>query len=113
MAGTNLGVRRETDAGEFPYSCAETLRRDFVAGLERLLRDESGLGPYILVLNNALIDAGVAQALGAELAQRFEVLAAGCLEAAAVGAELARAARRLVGIQGPDRDGLCGDRAGA
>jgi hypothetical protein len=88
MAGTNLGVRRETDAGEFPYSCAETLRRDFVAGLERLLRDESGLGPYILVLNNALIDASVARALGAELAHRFETLASRCLEAAADGAEL-------------------------
>ncbi len=74
---------------EFPYSCDQTLRRDFVAGLERLLRDEPGFGPYILVLNNALIDAGVARALGAELAHRFEALAARCLETAAVGVELA------------------------
>ena len=78
-----------SDASAFPYSRDEVLRRAFAGGLERLLRDEPGLGPYILVLNNALIDAVVARKLGAELARRFEALSARCLAAAAGGTDLA------------------------
>lgn len=60
---------------EFPFASARSIADRFSGGLRRLLREESGIGPAILVLNNALLDADLHDALGGELARRFAVLA--------------------------------------
>jgi len=57
-----------------PFNRPEALRRDFVAGLERLLAAPD-LGTFILVLANASFDATIWDALGARLADRFAALA--------------------------------------
>jgi hypothetical protein len=69
----------------FPYQSPELLERHFTGGLERMLRDEDGVGPYVLVLNNALFDHRIGAVLGADLEARFEVLAARCRELLAAG----------------------------
>jgi len=71
--------------GAFPYHAPEMLRARFVAGLERQLRDEGGLGPFILVLNNALMDQDIATALGDAPRRRFGALSAAYQERRAAG----------------------------
>jgi hypothetical protein len=61
-----------------PFRSPEALREAFGAGLSRLLHDEPGLGPFILVLNNAAFDPALYERLGPDLARRFDALAEAC-----------------------------------
>jgi hypothetical protein len=61
-----------------PFRSPESLREAFSAGLSRLLREEPGLGPFILALNNAAFDATLFERLDPELQRRFDALAADC-----------------------------------
>jgi hypothetical protein len=61
-----------------PFRSALALREAFSAGLSRLLLREPGLGPFILVLNNAAFDSALYERLGSDLSRRFEALAADC-----------------------------------
>ena len=54
-----------------PFDSTNNLRTAFVAGLEKLLKDE-GLGAYILVLANAGFDPVIFRLLRDALEERFE-----------------------------------------
>ena len=62
-------------------------RDAYAAGLERLLRDEEGLGPFILVLANAIFDPRIRERLRHDLARRFGELAERCRRAFTSGRE--------------------------
>ncbi|MEA3276916.1 MAG: hypothetical protein U9Q81_16845 [Pseudomonadota bacterium] len=64
-----------------PLSSADALRNAFASGLERILKDEDGLGPFILVLANATFDPGIHDRLRHDLARRFGELAERCRRA--------------------------------
>jgi diadenosine tetraphosphate (Ap4A) HIT family hydrolase len=61
-----------------PFASPRALRERFVTGLSRLLLGEPRLGPFIVVLNNALYDPAIHERLGKDLAHRFEALADRC-----------------------------------
>jgi hypothetical protein len=61
-----------------PFSSPQALRAAFAAGLSRLVKTQSGLGPFILALNNAVFDPIVRACLGADLERRFMDLAVAC-----------------------------------
>lgn len=63
---------------ETPFSSIAAFRDTFVSGLSRLLQEYDGLGPFVLVLNNAAFDPAVQRVLHAALAERFSVLAERC-----------------------------------
>jgi diadenosine tetraphosphate (Ap4A) HIT family hydrolase len=63
-----------------PFSGSEHLRRMFAEGLAGLL-DAEGLGPYLLVLANAVFDPGILDSLQVALRLRFETLAEHCRHA--------------------------------
>lgn len=67
------------------FRSMDALRGAFTRGLERMLREEEGLGPFILVLANAAFDPAVRQALGEALPWRFAQLADACRAALAAG----------------------------
>lgn len=64
-----------------PFSNDEIFHQAFADGLVRMLGEASGLGTFILVLNNALADPRLQQRLAESLRQGFERLAAGCRDA--------------------------------
>jgi ATP adenylyltransferase/5',5'''-P-1,P-4-tetraphosphate phosphorylase II len=68
---------------QFPFVSAESIGDRFISGLQRLLREEHGIGPTILVLNNALLDERVNAAVRDDLSRRFAALAADCRAALA------------------------------
>lgn len=61
-----------------PFGSADAFRGAFGAGLRHLLRDDGRLGPLILVLANAVFDAGLYDRLRPELARRFRERAEVC-----------------------------------
>jgi hypothetical protein len=68
-----------------PFKSTESYRYAFSAGLKRLLEDEWGLGPFILVLANAAFDPWIHRELRQGLARRFGELAELCRRAFAAG----------------------------
>jgi len=70
-----------------PFSSQDAFHGAFSSGLGRILRDEWGLGPFILVLANATFDPRVHALLRHELARRFGELAELCRRAFASGRE--------------------------
>ncbi len=70
----------------FPHETGR-FRDAFVGGLTRLLRDDAGLGAFILVLNNALFDEQVHARLRDDLRRRFDSLARDCADRLARGAD--------------------------
>jgi hypothetical protein len=71
-----------------PFGSPETFRETFASGLERLLQDEEGLGPFILVLANACFDPSIHHRLRHRLARRFGELAESCRRAFVAGRQL-------------------------
>jgi len=61
-----------------PFRSSQALREAFSAGLSRLLLREPGLGPFILVLNNAAFDSALYERLGSDLSRCFDALATDC-----------------------------------
>ena len=61
-----------------PFSSIDSFRGAYTAGLERLLCDEEGLGPFILALANAAFDPEIRQRLRHDLTRRFGELAERC-----------------------------------
>lgn len=72
---------------EDPFTSTDAFRRTFTAGLERLLADETGIGPFILVLANATFDPCIHERLRQGLARRFGALADLCRQSFAAGRE--------------------------
>jgi len=70
-----------------PFSSNDAFRHAFASGLERLLEDEAGLGPFILVLANATFDPDIQDGLRHVLARRFGELAELCRRSFAAGRE--------------------------
>jgi hypothetical protein len=70
---------------EDPFVSTLAFRRAFASGLERLLEDEWGFGPFILVLANATFDPSVHKRLRHVLARRFGELAERCRRSFAAG----------------------------
>lgn len=70
-----------------PFSSQDAFRSAFSSGLKRMLQDEWGLGPFILVLANATLDPHVHELLRHELARRFGELTELCRRAFASGRE--------------------------
>jgi hypothetical protein len=64
-----------------PFSSNQAFRDAFGLGLQRLLEDEEGLGPYFLVLANATFDPAIQERLRHRLARRFGELAESCRRA--------------------------------
>ena len=71
-----------------PFGSNDAFRDAFAAGLERLLQDEEGLGPFILVLANATFDPSIHDLLRHDLARRFGELGERCRSAFVVGREI-------------------------
>ena len=61
-----------------PFGSTDAFREAFAVGLERLLWEEDGLGPFILVLANATFDMKIYHRRRHDLARRFWELAEGC-----------------------------------
>lgn len=72
---------------EDPFSSTQAFRRAFASGLQGLLEDEWGLGPFVLVLANASFDPLIHDRLRHELARRFGELAELCRRCFAAGRE--------------------------
>ncbi len=70
-----------------PFKSTDAFRGTFVAGLECLLEDERGLGPFILVLANAIFDPHIHEQLSHVLARRYGELAEFCRCSFAAGSE--------------------------
>lgn len=70
-----------------PFSSPDAFGDAFQFGLQRLLEDEEGLGPFILVLANATFDAALYERLSLHLARHFGELAERCRRDFAVGRE--------------------------
>jgi hypothetical protein len=70
-----------------PFGSADGLRDAFAAGLQRLLRDEEGLGPFILVLANAAFDPHIHDLVRHQLTRRFGELTERCRRALVAGRE--------------------------
>jgi diadenosine tetraphosphate (Ap4A) HIT family hydrolase len=75
-----------------PFGSTDGLRDAFAAGLRRLLYEEEGLGPFILVLANAAFDPQVHDLLHRHLVPRFGELTERCRHAFAAGREPAEPA---------------------
>lgn len=70
-----------------PFSSSDALRNAFRSGLQRLLENEEGFGPFILALANATYDAEIQKRLRHRLAQRFGELAERCRRDFGIGRE--------------------------
>jgi hypothetical protein len=70
-----------------PFGSPEAFRDAFEAGLQRLLEDEEGLGPFILALANATFDPAIRDRLRHHLVRRFGELAEQCRKYFVVGRE--------------------------
>lgn len=70
-----------------PFRSTDAFRGTFAAGLECLLEDELSLGPYILVLANAIFDPHIHERLAHVLARRYSELAEFCRCSFAAGSE--------------------------
>lgn len=70
-----------------PFRSKQAFREAFESGLERLLEDEDGLGPFILVLANATFDPAIDERLRHRLVRRFNELAEHCRRVFAAGRE--------------------------
>jgi hypothetical protein len=68
-----------------PFRSPDAFRDAFETGLQRLLEDEEGLGPFILALANATFDPAIHARLRHHLVRRFGELAEHCRRTFAVG----------------------------